>query len=190
MTGEPAQVVVIADGGDAGRVLPSGHTLAAAGYATASDAIAHVSELRARSLAAVLVLGATGLDVTGVVMEVARRFPEVPVIVASHAGQPAAGPSRAVVRAARSEALETAVRAALRAASQRARVRTTLDRLNVRLRVEAPPDPPQQRRLVLSGLYLAAILEQAGDGIFVADRAGVVALWTAPPGNCSAWATR
>lgn len=180
---DSAQVVVVAAGGDVGQVLPPDHTLSVAAFDAAADAFAHISELRARAIGVVLVLDSAGRDVVNVVMEAGRRYPEVAVIVASHPGLSSPAPSRAVVRLSGSVALETAIRAALRAASQQARVRTTLDRLNVQLRAQAPPAAPQHRRLILSGLYLAAILEQTGDGIFITDRSGTIALWNRAAGQ-------
>ena len=171
-----AEVVVLNASGQPGDTFAD-ETVTVRGYASPPDALARLAELRARGATAVLVLSAEPFNVPAVVLEAGRRTPEVPVIMAVEAGHSGRAAGRVMVRQARSTALNAAVRDALRVAAQQARVRTTLDRLNVRLRTEPPPDASQHRRLALSGLYLAAILEQARDGIVVTDRTGVVAMW-------------
>lgn len=66
---------------------------------------------------------------------------------------------------------------AVRASRQRQSVRTTIDRLNVRLATPPPPASDDYRRLVVSDRYLASILDNARDGIVSSDRKGRLASW-------------
>lgn len=168
---------MLADAADAASVLPAGSGLSIAAFHEPRDAMERLAELRQHGAPAVFVIGRTDVNRPALMMELGTRHPEVPIVVA--ADDAAAGPSRFMVtRAPRSAALLDAVAEACRTAAQRARVRTTLERFNVRLRTDALTlDPRQQQRLVLSRLYLENILEQARDGIFVTDRRGIVALW-------------
>lgn len=175
-------VIVVAESGDVLDVLPPDHPFSAAALSTAEEALAALADIRAAAAPAVLLIGPGRFNIPAVVMEARRRHPEVPVVVAT-SEVPAVrnGPPRAMQ--VRSPELVAAVTSALRLARQHTRVRTTLDRLNVRLTDHTEMDVGQQRRLVLSELYLSAILEQARDGIVVTDRAGIIALWNDTAGT-------
>lgn len=67
---------------------------------------------------------------------------------------------------------------AVRATRQRSNLRTTLDRMN--LKIQAPrPDPDGEvfRKLVVSDRYLASILEHAGDAILAVDASHRITIW-------------
>lgn len=180
MTDRSAQVVVVADEETAASPLGPGHDLPTIVCNDATAALSRVAELRLRAVPVVLLLGRRDLNIPAIVVETSRRHPEVPVVVATFNGSPHERSARTIAYPAGSEALTAATRQALRSASQHVRVRTTLDRLNTRLRVAAlEAQTSQDRRLFLSGLYLASFIEHARDGMFVTDRSGIVALWNA-----------
>lgn len=174
MTIPSAEVVLVAT--DIGAVLPHDSALPVSAFAHARDALAHLGDLRARGAPAIFVLGRTDINRRALLMEVITRHPDVPVIVADRAGDGGWAAGHAVTRPPQSQALVESITEACRLAVQRSRVRTTIDRLNVRI-AAAVADPRQQQRLMLSQLYLESILEQAQDAIFITDRAGIVALW-------------
>ncbi len=67
---------------------------------------------------------------------------------------------------------------AARATQKRSRLRTTLDRMNVKLQEGVPAtDPAEFRRLVISDRYLATILDQVGDAIISVDALGRITTW-------------
>ena len=69
------------------------------------------------------------------------------------------------------------VRAA-RASRQRARLRTTLDRANVRLAAPKPIDSIEYRQAVISEHYLASLLQHSSDAIFSLDAQNKVLYWS------------
>lgn len=185
-----AEVIVLTTSGTADPVIPPAAPFRASAYASPGDALSGVAELRARAVPTVLVIGPGPFNLAAITLDAGRRFPDVPIILATSPGAPVNPAGRLMARAAGSPALVDAVAQALLAAAQQARVRTTLDRLNVRLRAAEPPDPVAYRRLTLSSLYLTAILEQARDGIIVTDPDATVAVWNRaaselfrPPGD-------
>ena len=60
---------------------------------------------------------------------------------------------------------------------QRQDLRTTLDRMNTRLTVKAPPDPGEYRRLFVSDRYLNVILTHAPEAIIAVAADGRITLW-------------
>jgi len=66
---------------------------------------------------------------------------------------------------------------AARAQLQRRRLRTTLDRANVRISARDAVDPASFRSFFLSDRYFASILRQAPDAIIALDAADVVTAW-------------
>ena len=69
------------------------------------------------------------------------------------------------------------VRDAARSSAQRRSLRTTLDRLNLRLASTPPPDSADYRKLVASDRYLASILSFARDAIISTDGMGKIVSW-------------
>ena len=65
----------------------------------------------------------------------------------------------------------------LAVARQQRRLRTTLDRMKLRLTPPEPVDSAEYRRLVVSDRYLAGVLAQAQDGIVTVDPDGRVRSW-------------
>jgi PAS domain S-box-containing protein len=72
-----------------------------------------------------------------------------------------------------------AVVSALESARRSQQVRTTLDRVNLRLAAPAPPDAQDYRRLVVSDHYLASVLKHVQDAIVSLDLQGTVLSWNA-----------
>ena len=70
-----------------------------------------------------------------------------------------------------------AVRDAARSSGQRRNLRTTLDRLNLRIASAPPPDSADYRKLVASDRYLASILSFARDAIISTDAEGKIVSW-------------
>ena len=176
----PAHVLLITSRDEPAALLPAGHTLSDVRVTLPDRALRHIADQRARGNPVVAVIDTTAGGVQSLVADCAVKYPEVPVILAVPADASGGTPSSAMRKPAGSAALLDAIQNASRTAAQQARVRTTLDRINVRLRPTATStvaDERQHRRLLLSGLYLSGILEQARDAIFIADRPGVVALW-------------
>ncbi|MBA2722202.1 MAG: response regulator [Methylibium sp.] len=68
---------------------------------------------------------------------------------------------------------------ALGAIVQKGRLRTTLDRMKVRLSAVAPIDPLEHRRLMAADLFFSTVLRQASDAIVSTDDRGVVQSWNA-----------
>ena len=68
---------------------------------------------------------------------------------------------------------------AVRASRQRARLRTTLDRANVRLAAPRPVDSIQYRQSVISEHYLASLLQHSSEAIFSLDPLNNVLYWSA-----------
>lgn len=66
---------------------------------------------------------------------------------------------------------------AIRVAHQARQLRTTLDRMNLRLAAPAAVDTRHYRQLVVSDRYLAAILTHAHDAIVSIDKRGFVQTW-------------
>lgn len=76
------------------------------------------------------------------------------------------------------DSLPRALKAAVRSTRQRSNLRTTLDRMNLKLQEgRSAPDTATYRRLVVSDRYLANILEYAGDAILAIDRHDRIAMW-------------
>jgi PAS domain S-box-containing protein len=73
--------------------------------------------------------------------------------------------------------LTDCIAAELAADAQQQRLRTTLDRMKVRLPTPAPIDGGEYRRLVASDRYLASVLRHAHDAIVSIDPAGRVVSW-------------
>jgi diguanylate cyclase (GGDEF)-like protein/PAS domain S-box-containing protein len=74
--------------------------------------------------------------------------------------------------------LSRELESAVRATRKRANLRTTLDRMNLRIREELPAaDPAEYRRLIISDRYLATILEHAGDAILAVDPLDRITIW-------------
>jgi PAS domain S-box-containing protein len=73
-----------------------------------------------------------------------------------------------------SESLASVIAKALRSARQRQQLRTTLDRMNVRLASQASGDIGERRRHAVSDRFLASILENARDAIIATDHLGVI----------------
>jgi PAS domain S-box-containing protein len=69
------------------------------------------------------------------------------------------------------------VRNAARSTAQRRSLRTTLDRLNLRLASTPPPDSADYRKLIASDRYLASILSFARDAIISTDGEGKIVSW-------------
>ncbi|HVL69071.1 MAG TPA: ATP-binding protein [Vicinamibacterales bacterium] len=162
---------------DATDVLPADHGVGDVTTVRPGEALGPLQELRARGTPVVCVLDGGTLNLPAVLTELAARAPLVPLVIATDGerGRPGV-PTRGLWRPARSAALAAAIRSAARSAAQQSRVRTTLDQINIRLRA-SEIDERQHHRLLLSGLYLSNILEQAADAIFVTDRRGVIAVW-------------
>ena len=177
----PATVLLITGRNDARALLPAQDGLSDLRISHPQVALRSVAEHRAQGLPVVLVVDTTSPGVQPLLSDCAARYPEVPLILATPPGEnPRAPALPAVRRPAGSPALLDAIEVAGRAAVQQARVRTTLDRFNVRLRARHAPgawDERQHRRLLLSELYLAGIFGQASDAMFITDRGGAVVLW-------------
>ncbi|MCM5680053.1 ATP-binding protein [Schlegelella sp. S2-27] len=80
---------------------------------------------------------------------------------------------------ARDDEVQRQLRQALALCEQQARLRTTLDRMRLRLSSVAPADSSEYRRLVASDRYLASVLQSAHDAIVSVDPAGLVVSWNA-----------
>jgi diguanylate cyclase (GGDEF)-like protein/PAS domain S-box-containing protein len=75
-------------------------------------------------------------------------------------------------------ALPRALEAAVRATRQRSNLRTTLDRMNLRMQDRrAAAGDEDFRRLIISDRYLASILEHAGDAILTVDGHDRITTW-------------
>ena len=90
-------------------------------------------------------------------------------------GAPAGG--RWALTAANDAGLRRLLIDALAASAQQLRLRTTLDRMKLRLAVPAPVDSTEYRRLIASDRYLASVLEHAHDAIVAVDTAGEIVSW-------------
>lgn len=82
------------------------------------------------------------------------------------------------VERADSTQLGAVVGKALQALFQQRRLRTTLDRVNLRL-ATPPADASDYRRLIVSDRYLASILTHVQDAIISLDRHGTIISWNA-----------
>ena len=81
------------------------------------------------------------------------------------------------VLAAGSDEVPGAIAAAAEIGRRRLRLRTTLDRFNLRFEAGPPADVSDLRRYTVSHRFLSGVLETAQDGIMAANDAGVVVLW-------------
>lgn len=72
-----------------------------------------------------------------------------------------------------------AVNGAIAVARRSEQVRTTLDRVNLRLASAAPDDARDYRRLVVSDHYLASVLKHVQDAVVSLDLRGTVLSWNA-----------
>lgn len=173
-----AQILLITAAAEE-AVLPPDHQLGSLTRVAPPIALRTLEDLWQRRVPVAVVADAATVHLPSFLTEFAIKFKEVPVVVATATqASPPVIAARGVWRAARSPELVAAIRAAARTAAQQARVRTTIDRLNIRLRQPAMDDQ-QQYRMLLSGLYFSHILQQATDGVFVTDRRGIVAVWNA-----------
>ncbi|MEJ7807846.1 MAG: PAS domain-containing protein, partial [Telluria sp.] len=91
---------------------------------------------------------------------------------------PKLGPNWSLVQLGDPQLGDKLVRA-VRAGRQRARLRTTLDRANVRLAAPKPVDSVAYRQAVISEHYLASLLQHATDAIFSLDPRNNVLYWSA-----------
>ena len=177
----PATVLLITGREDARALLPAKDGLPDLMISQPQAALRRIAEHRAQGLPVVVVVDTASPGVQPLLSDCAARYPEVPLILATPPGESPRAPALpALRRPAGSLALLDAIEVAGRSAVQQARVRTTLDRFNVRLRTLQPPgafDERQHRRLLLSELYLAGIFGQASDAMFITDRDGTVVLW-------------
>lgn len=73
--------------------------------------------------------------------------------------------------------LPAALSKAARSTRQRRQLRTTLDRINLKLSAQPPVDSGDYRQLVVSDRYLASILEHAQDAVISVDDRSGVASW-------------
>jgi PAS domain S-box-containing protein len=73
-------------------------------------------------------------------------------------------------------ALQKTIENALKVASQQRQLRTTLDKINLKLS-EPPPDSSTIRKLLISDRYLASLLNQAQDAIISTDLQGRIISW-------------
>ena len=90
---------------------------------------------------------------------------------------PMLGPNWSLVQLGDPQLGEKIIRA-VRASRQRARLRTTLDRANVRLAAPKPVDSVQYRQSVISEHYLASLLQHSSDAIFSLDPLDNVLYWS------------
>ena len=90
---------------------------------------------------------------------------------------PMLGPNWSLVELNDPQLGEKIVRAA-RASRQRARLRTTLDRANLRLSAPKPVDSIEYRQAVISEHYLASLLQHSSDAIFSLDAHNKVLYWS------------
>ena len=74
-------------------------------------------------------------------------------------------------------ALPRVLRAAVRSTRQRSNLRTTLDRMNLRIQERPAADGDDLRRLVISDRHLASILEYAEDAILAFDHRDTIVTW-------------
>lgn len=91
---------------------------------------------------------------------------------------PSLGPNWSLVQLSDPRLEEKLVRA-IQAGRQRARLRTTLDRANVRLAAPKPLDNVAYRQSVISEHYLASLLQHSSDAIFSLDPHNNVLYWSA-----------
>lgn len=181
MRAEP-QIIVVSTDADVADILPPGHDLAAVQAVAPADAVRAIQELRAIGTPTVGVIDGRTVTLPPLLNELAVRCNDVPIVVASAQAPPTPSlPLRTLSYPAGSAQLARVVQQLLTSTAQRMRVRTTLDQFNVRLQAGAEPaaDERQQRRLLLSDLYLSNILGQAHDAMIITDRDGVVVLWNA-----------
>ena len=75
--------------------------------------------------------------------------------------------------------VEQQLRQALSLCEQQGRLRTTLDRMRLRLSTTAPADASEYRRLVASDRYLASVLQNASDAIVSVSPDGRIMSWNA-----------
>lgn len=90
---------------------------------------------------------------------------------------PMLGPNWSLVELSDPHLGEKIVRAGS-ASRQRARLRTTLDRANVRLTAPKPIDSIEYRQSVISEHYLASLLQHSSDAIFSLDARNNVMYWS------------
>lgn len=90
---------------------------------------------------------------------------------------PMLGPDWSLVQLADPQLGDKIVRAA-RASRQRSRLRTTLDRANVRLAGPKPVDSMEYRQSLISEHYLASLLQHSSDAIFSLDPRDNVLYWS------------
>lgn len=90
---------------------------------------------------------------------------------------PMLGPNWSLVELTDPQLGDKILRAA-RASRQRARLRTTLDRANVRLTAPRPVDSIEYRQSVISEHYLASLLQHSSDAIFSLDPLNNVLYWS------------
>lgn len=90
---------------------------------------------------------------------------------------PMLGPNWSLVELTDPQLGDKILRAA-RASRQRSRLRTTLDRANVRLTAPRPVDSIEYRQSVISEHYLASLLQHSSDAIFSLDPRNNVLYWS------------
>ena len=90
---------------------------------------------------------------------------------------PMLGPNWSLVELSDPQLGDKMLRAA-RASRQRSRLRTTLDRANVRLAAPKPVDSIEYRQSVISEHYLASLLQHSSDAIFSLDPLNNILYWS------------
>jgi len=91
---------------------------------------------------------------------------------------PMIGPNWSLVEISDSDLSQKIKKAAL-SSQQRLRLRTTLDRANIKLIAPKPVDSLDYRRMVISEHYLANLLEQSQEAIVSLDTRNAVLYWSA-----------
>lgn len=159
------------------------------GVATVAAADAAIAQGAAAGQVLVLLVDPDTEQGFAAARQLARRHPELRFVFAVAPGQvqsarrtalfgaPAGGRwSLAVVEG---EAVAQQLRQALALSEQQGRLRTTLDRMRLRLSSATPADASEYRRLIASDRYLASVLQNASDAIASVDAAGRVMSWNA-----------
>jgi PAS domain S-box-containing protein len=151
---------------------------------TVSAALGRIAAARGSAL---LVVGPDVDRPFAIARRLAKQHPDLPFLFAVEPAREAelrgeamfaapAGCRWSMVRADAGN-LATLMAGALAAARQQRRLRTTLDRMTLRLASPAPVDSQEYRRLIASDRYLASVLSHAHDGIVSLDTSGRVVLW-------------
>lgn len=78
---------------------------------------------------------------------------------------------------ARGDSLAEQIATSIASGQQSQRLRTTVDRMKLRLSAQTPVDSIEYRRLVVSERYLASVLQNAQDAIVSLNPAGSVVAW-------------